>query len=692
MSVNPNAVLGGREAADIKAQIDDKASAADVASAVADIAELNQDLSALSNGAARAYLTYAALDAAKATLPTNSFARVTNDPTAANNWLWQWNGTTLTKSARDDLAQANASIALKPNLNLFKNLNLTSSGAVTYQATQAEESGLPTLTMDATIISAAFYDHVFDDKYFKVGSTVTFSAEIFSDATGSSSGDITIQALNAAGSTLASSSTVRGSALNTWHTLSTNLVLPANTAKIRTRFVRRTGNTVVKFRSARLSSNSIFGNIVQPTADVVAGSQMIFVSKTGNDSSGAGSSAAPFLTISKALTAATTDNVIIEIGGGDYRETVTVAKAGSVWLRSKRGERARVFGSDQLVVTKTGGFTQVYQAPLVAKPVGMGGGRGMPVIFEWGTPSKPIAADDVHFLQRGRSHRLPYTEMFEAVTKAELDTVGGRGKWFWEAGTIFFAATDGGDATAKRYEARVRPVLSQSLGSIRLTRIDGYFSNSFGMDFQGIHTKREDCRVFGSYHDGFSDDANFTESYRDESAGNGNDGFNGTVTITAGKADEETRIEAIYFDPYGHDNGDDGISFHIRGDSTVHGGLFEYNTKADVVHVTGAACVCYNTVAQGTTNGFYAATAAPDGRTKTTFRCAGTRARKNAYSYIAVDSTELTLENAVAESPTVFGFTQSGTAVLTARNCRYTGDALKAKSGTVTVVNDSALT
>ena len=257
---------------------------------------------------------------------------------------------------------------------------------------------------------------------------------------------------------------------------------------------------------------------------------------------------------------------------------------------------------------------------------------------------------------------------------------------------IYFAATDGSDATLKRYEARVRPVLSQSLGSVRLTRIDGYFSNSIGMDFRGIHTKREDCRVFGSYHDGFSDDANFTESYRDESAGNGNDGFNGTVTDFAGKADEETRIEAVYFDPYGHDNGDDGISFNTRGDSTVHGGLFEYNTKADVVHVSGAGCVCYNTVAQGATNGFYTATAASDGRTQTTFLCVGTKARKNGYSYRAVENTVLTVDGGISENPTIFGFQQSGTATLTARNCLYTGDALKAKSGTVTVVNDSVLT
>lgn len=85
---------------------------------------LSNQIGALANGATRAFLTYADLDAAKATLPPNSFARVTNDPTPANNWLWQWNGTVLTKSARDDLAQAIAYVDANP---LFKPINLTTA-------------------------------------------------------------------------------------------------------------------------------------------------------------------------------------------------------------------------------------------------------------------------------------------------------------------------------------------------------------------------------------------------------------------------------------------------------------------------------------------------------------------------------------------------------------------------------------
>ena len=70
-------------------------------------------IDALANGATKAYLTYAELDAAKGTLPANSFARVTNDPDPTNNWLWQWDGTVLTKSDRDDLAVAVAAVAVE---------------------------------------------------------------------------------------------------------------------------------------------------------------------------------------------------------------------------------------------------------------------------------------------------------------------------------------------------------------------------------------------------------------------------------------------------------------------------------------------------------------------------------------------------------------------------------------------------
>lgn len=63
----------------------------------------------------RAYKTYVAMDADKTNIPAKSKVTVTNDATESNNGDWQWDGTILTKSAYDPLAQAKADATTKAN-------------------------------------------------------------------------------------------------------------------------------------------------------------------------------------------------------------------------------------------------------------------------------------------------------------------------------------------------------------------------------------------------------------------------------------------------------------------------------------------------------------------------------------------------------------------------------------------------
>lgn len=65
----------------------------------------------------RSYTTLAEANAdiAVTVLGENTTIRVTNDPTSANNGTYQWNGTTLTKSAYDPLTQAKADATAKAN-------------------------------------------------------------------------------------------------------------------------------------------------------------------------------------------------------------------------------------------------------------------------------------------------------------------------------------------------------------------------------------------------------------------------------------------------------------------------------------------------------------------------------------------------------------------------------------------------
>lgn len=87
-----------------QAVVDVSTAEADVYSALsAQQIAVNNSLTAIAGGH-KAYQTLAAAQAAQASLPANSIVEVTND--GANNGTYQWNGTTLTKSAYDPLTQS----------------------------------------------------------------------------------------------------------------------------------------------------------------------------------------------------------------------------------------------------------------------------------------------------------------------------------------------------------------------------------------------------------------------------------------------------------------------------------------------------------------------------------------------------------------------------------------------------------
>ncbi|WP_180100905.1 hypothetical protein [Acinetobacter sp. YH12151] len=84
----------------------------------ADKIYVDANLTAISGGH-KAYQTLSAAQAAQASLPANTVVEVTNDPTASNNGTYQWNGSTLTKSAYDpiNLAKSHTDSYLSTVLN-----------------------------------------------------------------------------------------------------------------------------------------------------------------------------------------------------------------------------------------------------------------------------------------------------------------------------------------------------------------------------------------------------------------------------------------------------------------------------------------------------------------------------------------------------------------------------------------------
>ena len=740
------------------------------------------------------YATLADAQATQASLTANTIVEVTNDSTSANNGVYLWNGTTLTKSNFDVLGQAKAyvdsnplfrvrnlttgedintlrdgiyripTVAIgntllnlpsswviklgtivvyrpndadtnktgvayqkaihytdlklnaervgnggstafawgdwkvvaskedlealidkKPTTNLFINPSLTSEETNQYQAVRLIEGGQPVLSLNAN--GLVYYDQDVNGTVLAEGNTVTLSADMFCDVTGVNGCDISIQALNAALQVIGTSSSINATVASTYQNRSASLVLPANTVKVRIRLIRRASATITKFKNVVLSSDSLNAKLYNPFLK----KRLVYVSKTGLDSND-GSKALPYLSIQKAVNALNNSGGIVTILDSEiYRETVLCSNPHEITITCARNQRAKIFGSNKLVVTKTVGYTKVYQAPLAAKPTGMGGGRGLPMIAEWGTPFSAILPQHRNALHRGKTHRLPYTPMYEAASKAELDTETGNGKWWWENGVIYFTATDGGDATLKQYEARARRCIYFGGNKLNLYRIDCYFSNNEGFRLEGVTVRREDCGAYGNQTNGFSDNSHSLNSYRDQSIGNGNDGFNGTVTNYA-VADELTSIHANYFDPYSALNGDDDISYHIRGTCNIDGGLLEFSRKAGVVHVTGGGGTCRNTIVRGQTNGFYVATVAPDGRIGSTMSCIGTIAEDNEFSYRTEDDSFMNCIDTIAQNPSGIGYLGNGTNGIDAVDCKYSGDSAKAKNGNVIVTTTNALT
>lgn len=93
-------------------------------------------------GGRKAYTTLALAQTAQSSLPANTAIEVTNDQTASNNGTYQWNGTTLTKSAYDPLTQANSytdQVEVSLEADATTKANAAESNAKTYTDTEIAE-------------------------------------------------------------------------------------------------------------------------------------------------------------------------------------------------------------------------------------------------------------------------------------------------------------------------------------------------------------------------------------------------------------------------------------------------------------------------------------------------------------------------------------------------------------------------
>lgn len=508
------------------------------------------------------------------------------------------------------------------------------------------------------------------------------------------------------------------------------LLLPANVKYIRVWIRYSTIGEDFKIAGWTLfKKTSEYKNLYKSSLNIrPLNQQNFYVDAVNGNDSFSGSKAEPLLTINKAIELSTFGtNPKIIVRTGTYREKLAFDRLTSltnkITIIAPVGDKVRILASDEITgFSKTGGYTNIYEVAFTGTIPIYGGTLNKKKIFEDRNPSKLILSTEKHPLQYGLQYRLPYTELIEAdfdtnlaTTLAALDSTNG-GFYYDTSGNKLYVVGSGNTDPSTNgfsYEYAVRDLneepLYEDMINMEMSNIEFYFSVNNGLVCGAFNeVRRISCRLFGSKADGFSDSSNILYSYREEVAGCGNDGFNGHYESRVGWAAEDIRAgtnHAIYFEPYAHDNHDDGMSFHSHGEMFGFGGLFEYNGDRGMAASNSCVGKVHNILFRkngdtGLENSQGLALVnsndPSDEKTQGSLVAFGCIFEDNPVG-AGVESNAgnlLTLVNCTARNNTVANY-EADYGTVIARNCKSTVDGGIHKSiingGVITVINDADL-
>lgn len=346
-----------------------------------------------------------------------------------------------------------------------------------------------------------------------------------------------------------------------------------------------------------------------------SGNATFYVSTTGSDSSGDGSTSSPFATVNKALSSGAAK---VMVNAGVYNQTINLsnAKTDTIEIASNTTNGRAVFVHPDAFVsdseTKVSGYTNVYSCDYT------GSFYETSRLYQDGVPEAAtlISDSERNPYQRGQEYRcldtkiMPCSSATLSDALTEIDNTANGYKYYYDS------------TNSKLYFSRPQTV-SSSYPIMRSTTsafITG-LSRNFKLNIYGIEAKYmtfkvngaiahlEDCKASNAYAaGGFAYDTSIsTEFVRCEACGthggSTGDGFNGHASSTGDKYSKQTTVRLV--DCWSHDNNDDGYSDHERSEIEIYGGLYEYNGKAGVTPSFGSHCACYGVLSRNNNNGFY---------------------------------------------------------------------------------------
>lgn len=423
----------------------------------------------------------------------------------------------------------------------------------------------------------------------------------------------------------------------------------------------------------------------------------------GNDTNPGTTESTALATFAAAFSKTGVDTTIILIGDTTERFNIkTKSNQRSVRLIGKQGLVNRIICGTKIDSgTLVAGTTNVYQTPLSSF---LNADRFQLFQHEVFDESTLIPDNERHPLQRGKTYRCDSTKITRVTSLDDVKASEGYTFFYDEDAQMLYVKIKEGTTLA------TNPVyipggsgISGNDGSVafEMVNIECWYGS---ISLRFCHGGRAiDCAAkyaFGggawSWEAAIGVELIRCEATRAFSGSSTGDGFNAHST-TAGPALAKHTV-ATMIDCWSHDNNDDGYSDHERCETTIIGGLFEYNVKAGLTPAFGCQDTIYNAYCRRQVNNGIAlvggATAEEGGRGSQIF-VIGCICENNKNNFYVSGDKSVNDENfgkfvnCISLNGTQYGYLCGTNARIELNNCTDSGSPT-AKSGNI-VVNNAAL-
>lgn len=442
----------------------------------------------------------------------------------------------------------------------------------------------------------------------------------------------------------------------------------------------------------------------ETTANTTATAAVVYVDAVnGNDKNPGTAENAALATFAAAFSKTGVDTTIILIGDTTERLNIkTKPNQRSVRLIGKRGLVNRIICGTKIDSgTLVAGTTNVYQTPLSSFSSADNFQLFQHEVFD---ESTLIPDNERHPLQRGKTYRCDSTKITQVTS---LDAVKA------SEGYTFFYDTD-----AQMLYVKIKKGTTLATNPVYIPGGSGISGNDGTVAFEMVNIecwygsislrlchggRAIDCAAkyaFGggawSWEAAIGVELIRCEATRAFSGSSTGDGFNAHST-TADPALAKHTV-ATMIDCWSHDNNDDGYSDHERCETTIIGGLFEYNVKAGLTPAFGCQDTIYNAYCRKQVNNGIAlvggATEAEGGRGSQIF-VVGCICENNTNNYYVSgdksgkDENFGKFVNCISLNGSNYGYLCGANARIELNNCTDSGSPT-AKGGNV-IVNNAAL-